>query len=33
MIIQTPMRLIDSLFFVTGHDDHELTKIRKLIQA
>lgn len=29
--LQTPMRLIDSLFFVAEHDDHELTKIRKLI--
>ena len=31
--LQTPMRLIDSLFFVAEHDDHELTKIRRLIQA
>ena len=31
--LQTPMRLIDSLFFVAEHDDHELTKIRSLIQA
>ena len=29
--MQTPMRLIDSLFFVAEHDDHELTKIRRLI--
>jgi len=29
--LQTPMRLIDSLFFVAEHDDHELTKIRHLI--
>ena len=29
--LQTPMRLIDSLFFVAEHDDHELTKIRQLI--
>lgn len=29
----TPMRLVDSLFFVAEHDDHELTKIRLLIQA
>lgn len=31
--LQTPMRLVDSLFFVAEHDDHELTKIRLLIQA
>ena len=31
--LQTPMRLIDSLFFVAEHDDHELTKIRQLVQA
>ena len=30
--LQTPMRLIDSLFFVAEHDDHELGKIRSLIQ-
>jgi uncharacterized damage-inducible protein DinB len=29
--LQTPMRLIDCLFFVAEHDDHELTKIRQLI--
>jgi uncharacterized damage-inducible protein DinB len=29
--LQTPMRLIDSLFFVAEHDDHELTKIRQMI--
>ena len=29
--LQTPMRLIDSLFFVAEHDDHELGKIRTLI--
>src|SRR5258706_9805025 len=29
--LQTPIRLIDSLFFVAEHDDHELTKIRRLI--
>ena len=29
--LQTPMRLIDSLFFVAEHDDHELTKIRGLL--
>jgi len=31
--LKTPMRLIDSLFFIAEHDDHELTKIRRLIQA
>ena len=31
--LQTSMRLIDSLFFVAEHDDHELTKIRQLILA
>jgi uncharacterized damage-inducible protein DinB len=31
--LQTPMRLIDSLFFVAEHDDHELTKISRLIKA
>ena len=30
--LQTPMRLIDSLFFVAEHDDHELAKIRRLIE-
>jgi uncharacterized damage-inducible protein DinB len=30
--LQTPMRLIDSLFFVAEHDDHELAKIRTLIE-
>lgn len=29
--LQTPMRLIDSLFFVAEHDDHHLAKIRELI--
>ena len=29
--LQTPMRLIDSLFFVAEHDDHHLTKIRELL--
>lgn len=29
--LQTPMRLIDSLFFIAEHDDHELGKIRRLI--
>ncbi len=31
--LQTPMRLIDSLYFIAEHDDHELTKIRRLIQG
>ena len=31
--LQTPMRLIDSLYFVAEHDDHELTKIRQLIRG
>jgi uncharacterized damage-inducible protein DinB len=30
--LQTPMRLIDSLFFVTEHDDHHLAKIRELLR-
>ena len=29
--LKTPMRLIDSLFFIAEHDDHELTKIRRLL--
>ena len=29
--LQTPMRLVDSLFFTAEHDDHELTKIRNLL--
>lgn len=29
--LKTPMRLVDSLFFVAEHDDHELTKISRLI--
>ena len=29
--LQTPMRLVDSLFFVAEHDDHELTKMRRLL--
>lgn len=29
--LQSPMRLIDSLFFVAEHDDHELAKIRRLL--
>ena len=31
--LQKPMRLIDSLFFVAEHDDHELAKIRELLNA
>jgi uncharacterized damage-inducible protein DinB len=30
--LQTPMRLIDSLFFVAEHDDHHLARIRELFQ-
>src|SRR5262250_1302990 len=30
--LQTPMRLIDSLFFVAEHDDHHVTKIRALLE-
>jgi uncharacterized damage-inducible protein DinB len=30
--LKTPMRLIDHLFFVAEHDDHHLTKIRKLLR-
>jgi uncharacterized damage-inducible protein DinB len=29
--LQTTIRLVDSLFFVAEHDDHELTKIRNMI--
>ncbi len=29
--LQKPMRLVDSLFFIAEHDDHELTKIRELL--
>jgi len=29
--LKQPMRLIDSLFFIAEHDDHELTKIRLLL--
>ncbi len=29
--LQKPMRLVDSLFFAAEHDDHELTKIRRLL--
>jgi uncharacterized damage-inducible protein DinB len=31
--LQTPMRLIDSLFFVAEHDDHHLAKIRELFET
>ncbi len=31
--LQKPMRLIDSLFFAAEHDDHELARIRRLIQS
>lgn len=31
--LQKPMRLVDSLFFVAEHDDHELTKIRRLLES
>jgi uncharacterized damage-inducible protein DinB len=30
--LQTPMRLIDSLFFVAEHDDHHLAMIRELLR-
>jgi len=29
--LQTPMRLIDSLFFVAEHDDHHIAKMRQLV--
>ena len=29
--LQKPMRLVDALFFTAEHDDHELTKIRRLL--
>jgi len=29
--LKQPMRLIDSLFFIAEHDDHELAKIRLLL--
>ncbi|MFI5188658.1 MAG: DinB family protein, partial [Chitinophagales bacterium] len=29
--LKTPMRLIDSLFFVAEHDDHHVAKIRELL--
>ena len=31
--LKTPMRLIDSLFFIVEHVDHELTKISQLIRS
>jgi uncharacterized damage-inducible protein DinB len=31
--LQKQMRLVDSLFFAAEHDDHELTKIRWLLNA
>lgn len=31
--LQTPMRLIDSLFFVAEHDAHHLAKIRELLAS
>jgi uncharacterized damage-inducible protein DinB len=31
--LQTPMRLIDSLFFVAEHDDHHLAVIRQLVST
>ena len=30
--LQTPMRLIDHIFFIAEHDDHHLTKIRELVR-
>jgi uncharacterized damage-inducible protein DinB len=30
--LQTPMRLIDHLFFIAEHDDHHLAKIRSLLR-
>jgi uncharacterized damage-inducible protein DinB len=30
--LQTPMRLIDHLFFVAEHDDHHIAKIKKLLR-
>jgi uncharacterized damage-inducible protein DinB len=29
--LQTPMRLVDHLFFIAEHDDHHLAMIRKLL--
>lgn len=31
--LQTPMRMIDSLFFIAEHDDHHLTKMRGLVNG
>jgi hypothetical protein len=31
--LQQPMRLVDSLFFAAEHDDHELTKISRILSA
>jgi len=31
--LQTPMRLIDSLFFIAEHDDHELAKISRILKG
>ena len=31
--LQTPMRLIDSLYFVAEHDDHHVAKIRTLLET
>jgi len=30
--LQTPMRLVDHLFFIAEHDDHHLTKIGELVR-
>ena len=30
--LQTPMRLIDHVFFIAEHDDHHLAKIRQLLR-
>jgi uncharacterized damage-inducible protein DinB len=30
--LQTPMRLIDHLFFIAEHDDHHLTKVSSLLR-
>jgi uncharacterized damage-inducible protein DinB len=30
--LQTPMRLIDHIYFIAEHDDHHLTKIRELLR-
>jgi uncharacterized damage-inducible protein DinB len=30
--LQTPMRLVDHLFFIAEHDDHHLAKIAKLLR-